>query len=235
MADRAVILAGGQGSRLAPYTAVLPKPLMPLVEDKSIIEHVLVGIAKAGITDVTITLGYLGHLIEAVIGSGDRFDVQVHYTREEAPLGTAGPLSLLSEPKADDRILVVNGDTFTDLDYRDVLGLLTGGTEAVVTCVRRTLQSNYGVVTPDENGHLAEYAEKPEFPLVVSTGIYGLRGSALDLVTAGARMDMPDLLMSLKQAGRGVMCLVADCEWKDLGRPEDFAELQRSLARPAAQ
>lgn len=228
MTDRAVILAGGRGRRLAPYTTILPKPLMPLFEDKSIIEHVLKGIAASGIEDVTITLGYLGHLIEAVVGDGARLGMQVSYTREETPLGTAGPLSLLRHLSPTDRILVVNGDTFTDINYLNVLTPLRGETEAVVACVQRSVETNYGVVYFDEMGTMTEYKEKPKIDMVVSTGIYGLLGSALNLVTPGARLDMPELLTGLMANGRKVHCFLSDCEWKDLGRPEDFASLQRS-------
>lgn len=192
MTERAVILAGGRGSRLAPYTAILPKPLMPLTEGKSIIEHVLTGIASAGISDVTITLGYMGHLIEAIVGGGEQFGLRVDYTREDHPLGTAGPLSLLEHVSESDRILVVNGDTFTDLDYREVLDQLQGSVEAVITCVERTINIDYGVIQFDATGQLAKYDEKPEINMVVSTGIYGLRGSSLDLVRPGMRMDMPN-------------------------------------------
>jgi len=230
MADRAVILAGGRGSRLAPYTAILPKPLMPLTEGKSIIEHVLTGIASAGISDVTITLGYLGHLIDAIVGGGEQFGLRVDYTREDHPLGTAGPLSLLKRVSESDRILVVNGDTFTDLDYREVLDQLQGTVEAVITCVERTINIDYGVIEIDATGQLAKYDEKPEINMVVSTGIYGLRGSSLDLVQLGIRMDMPDLLRALQINGRTVVCYPSNCEWKDLGRPEDFAALHQQLA-----
>lgn len=229
MSERAVILAGGRGRRLAPYTAILPKPLMPLTEGKSIIEHVLVGIASAGISDVTITLGYLGHLIEAIVGGGEQFGLRVVYTREDHPLGTAGPLSLLEHVTESDRILVVNGDTFTDLDYREVLDQLQGSVEAVITCVERTINIDYGVIQFDNAGHLANYDEKPEISMVVSTGIYGLRGSSLDLVQPGKRMDMPDLLRALQANGRPVVCYVSDCEWEDLGRAEDIAALQQQL------
>ena len=224
--DQAVILAGGRGRRLAPYTSILPKPLMPLASDTSILEHVLEGVARAGISRVTITLGYLGHLIEAVVGSGEKYGVDVTYTREERPLGTAGPLSLLQGVLHDDRLLVVNGDTFTDLNYRLVLDRLHGDVEGVVTCVNRDLPTNYGVISMDGSGSLETWDEKPTISLTVSTGIYGVKGSALDLLTSGSAMDMPNLLMALKNSGRFVGCFVADCQWRDLGRPEDFAELQ---------
>ena len=225
MTERAVVLAGGFGRRLAPYTAILPKPLMPIFEDKSIIEHVLTGLAAAKILDVTITLGYLGQLIEAVVGTGESFGLRVTYTRELDPLGTAGPLSLLEGVEPQDRILVVNGDTFTDLDYREVLAKLEDPIEAVITCVERTIATNYGIVHFDSAGHLTEYEEKPTIDMMVSTGIYGLRGSALSLVLPGERMDMPDLLNALRASGRSVGCFVTQCEWRDLGRPEDFADI----------
>lgn len=233
MTERAVILAGGRGSRLAPYTAILPKPLMPLTEGKSIIEHVLAGISSAGISDVTITLGYMGHLIEAIVGGGEQFGLRVDYTREDHPLGTAGPLSMLENVSESDRILVVNGDTFTDLDYRKVFDQLKGSVEAVITCVERTINIDYGVVKFDSIGHLANYDEKPECKIVVSTGIYGLRGSSLDLVPSGMRMDMPDLLRALQVNGRPVACFLSNCDWKDLGRPEDFAAIHQESSSNA--
>jgi NDP-sugar pyrophosphorylase family protein len=203
---------------------------MPLTEGKSIIEHVLTGIASAGISDVTITLGYMGHLIEAIVGGGEQFGLRVDYTREDHPLGTAGPLSLLEHVSESDRILVVNGDTFTDLDYREVLDQLQGSVEAVITCVERTINIDYGVIQFDATGQLAKYDEKPEIDMVVSTGIYGLRGSSLDLVQPGMRMDMPDLLRALQINDRPVVCYLSNCEWKDLGRPKDFAELHQQLS-----
>jgi NDP-sugar pyrophosphorylase family protein len=202
---------------------------MPLSADKSILENVLEGVARAGISHVTITLGYLGHLIEAVVGSGENYGVLVTYTREDMPMGTAGPLGLLDAVSPTDRLLIINGDTFTDLDYRRVLDPLHGDVEAVVTCVSRDLPTNYGVVAVDHSGNLATWDEKPVLSLTVSTGIYGLKGSALDLLPSGSAMDMPQLLMALKDAGRPVRCLLADCQWKDLGRPEDFAELQKQF------
>jgi len=229
MTARAVILAGGKGSRLSPYTAILPKPLMPLSEGKSIIEHVLYGLSSADIFTVTITLGHLGHLIEAIVGNGEKFGLQVDYTREEYPLGTAGPLSLLKDVKEADRILVVNGDTYTDLDYKDTLNRLQGSVEAVITCVKRTIDTNYGVISFDETGQMTGYDEKPAIDMIVSTGIYGVRGSSLDLVQPNQPLDMPDLMRTLVENNRRVACFVSDCEWKDLGRPEDFVALQQDF------
>ena len=228
MGDRALILAGGRGRRLAPYTAILPKPLMPLSNNKSVIQHVLEGIARAGISNVTISLGYLGHLIEAVLNQSGSSELNITYTHEDDPLGTAGPLTLMSGVQDSDRVLVVNGDTYTDLDYRSVLGALDGH-QAVVTCVRREIETNYGIIHPDENGNLNSYEEKPILPLLVSTGIYAIRGSAMRDLQPLTYLDMPDLLRTLATDSGGVRVLIADCLWRDLGRAEDFAEIVNQM------
>lgn len=226
MARRAVILAGGLGRRLEPYTAILPKPLMPLFDDKAVVEHVLLGLSNSGIRDVTITLGYLGHLLEAVVGSGEKFGVSVTYTHETSPLGTAGPLTLLEGVDPHDEILVVNGDTYTDLDYASFADRVDPMAEAAIACVHRELRSEYGVVDFDDYGHLKSYREKPKFSMVVSTGIYLLRPSALELLSLGQRSDMPDLLRELQSRGRVVQCITGDWIWRDLGRAEDFSDLR---------
>ncbi len=225
MRDRALILAGGRGRRLAPYTAVLPKPLMPLSNNMSVIEHVLQGIARSGISDVTISLGYMGHLIEAVLDRSGPNDLDITYTYEDEPLGTAGPLTLMTDVQESDRVLVVNGDTYTDLNYRNVVEELDTSHQAVVTCVQRAVETNYGIVHPDEAGDLAAYEEKPVIPFLVSTGIYAIRGSAIRNLEPSSYLDMPDLLRRLATQAEGVRVLTVDCLWRDLGRAEDFAEI----------
>ena len=229
MRDRALILAGGRGRRLAPYTAVLPKPLMPLSNNMSVIEHVLQGIARSGITNVTISLGYMGHLIEAVLDQSQANDLDISYTYEDEPLGTAGPLTLMGDVQASDRVLVVNGDTYTDLDYKRVVEALDTSHQAVVTCVRREVETNYGVVHQDEDGTLAYYEEKPIIPFLVSTGIYAIRGSVVQDLGSPSRLDMPDLLRDVATQAGGVRVLTVDCLWRDLGRAEDFAEIFKAL------
>lgn len=227
----AVILAGGLGTRLRPHTLVLPKPLIPLGSE-SILERLLRSLGPAQIDRVTISLGYLGHLVEAVIGDGERFGLEVTYTREPAPLGTAGALGLLPTAVGpDDCLLVVNGDTLTTLDFGGLLDWFEGTSAvAAMVCVQREVTIDYGVVIVDANGCLAEIKEKPSTVNTISTGINLLRGRSLGHLPPG-RYDMPDFLMKLTAEGEDVLCRVVDDLWMDLGRVEDLAAANDLLAK----
>lgn len=229
--DRAFVLAGGQGMRLRPFTTILPKPLIPLGEH-SILERLLTDIRRSGIADVTVSLGYLGHLVEAVIGDGTALGLRVDYTREDEPLGTAGALSLIpGEVADDDIILVVNGDTLTSLDFGATIDWFRdGGALAAMLCCQREVRIDYGVVEIDEHGMLQGIREKPTLRYQVSTGINLLRGAALRLLPPG-RVDMPDFMLSLRQAGHPVACRLIEGLWMDLGRPEDLIEANERILR----
>ncbi len=229
--QHAVVLAGGLGTRLRPHTVVLPKPLIPL-GGESILERLLRSVAASGITQVTISLGYLGHLVEAVIGDGSRFGLQVSYTREETPLGTAGALGLIPFAVAeDDCVLVVNGDTLTSLDLAGLFTWFEGsGAAAAMVCVRREVTIDYGVVISDEADRLVEIREKPTTTNTISTGINMFRGRALSRLTPGP-LDMPDFLMSLVSSGETVVCRVVDDLWMDLGRVEDLVAAEDLIAQ----
>lgn len=220
---RAFVLAGGLGTRLRPHTTILPKPLIPL-GDESIIERVLRGIAAAGISEVTVSLGYLGHLVEAVLGDGSHLGVAVTYTREPEPLGTAGALALLpGSTHPDDVILVVNSDTLTDLNFRELLEWFEGqDASAAMVCVERDVLIDYGVVEARDDGALVAIREKPRLRHTLSTGINVLRGDVLGQID-GTRLDMPDFLVGLSASGHKVICRTVDNLWMDLGRAEDLA------------
>lgn len=219
----AFILAGGLGTRLRPYTAILPKPLIPL-GDRSIVERVLVGVRDGGVTRATVSLGYLGHLVEAVLGDGSALGLEITYTREPEPLGTAGALSLIQEQVADeDVLLVINGDTFTTLDFGELLAWFDDtSAAAAMVCVERDVVIDYGVVEIDASGRLTGIREKPHLHHTVSTGINLLRGSVLRRLD-GTRIDMPDFLTGMQEAGDTVLCKVVEDLWMDLGRQEDLA------------
>lgn len=231
MASRvAFILAGGVGARLRPQTWVLPKPLLPLGQE-TILERLLRQVRAAGITDVVISLGYLGHLVEAVIGDGGRFDLRVRYTRELEPLGTAGALRLMDAPADDEVVMVVNGDTLTGLDLAATLDTFVAGDAlAAMVCVERDVVIDFGVIESDEHGRLLDIAEKPRLHHTVSTGINIFRGRAFSLLPAG-RVDMPDFLLELVGAGEQVDCVLTDALWMDLGRPEDLIAANDLVAR----
>ena len=225
------ILAGGQGTRLRPYTFVLPKPLIPL-GNETIIERVLRSYCRAGLSDVAISLGYLGHLLEAVVGDGSGYGLRVRYTREDAPLGTAGALRLMPFDVADDDVvLVMNGDTLTALDLDRFLSWFEEtGADAAMACVEREVTIDYGVVTVDEDGNLGRIDEKPSTVNRLSTGINAFRGSALRDLPEG-RTDMPDFLMGLARSGRRVACRVVHDLWMDRGRVEDLAAANELVKR----
>jgi NDP-sugar pyrophosphorylase family protein len=217
---KAVILAGGKGRRLAPYTAVLPKPLMP-IGDVPILEVVIRQLGHAGFDQITMAVGYLAELLMAYFGDGSKFGVHLHYSRENQPLGTAGPLSLVQG--LDEPFLVMNGDLLTTLNYRAMWDQhrRSGALATLATC-RRDVKIDLGVIEIDEQGWVQEYIEKPTYHYAVSTGIYVFDPSVLEHIPSQKRMDLPDLISDLLAVG----CLVAaypfEGYWLDIGRHDDY-------------
>ena len=216
----AVILAGGKGTRLRPYTTVLPKPLMP-IGDMPVLEVVLRQLRRSGFTRVTMAVSYLAELIEAFCGDGSRFGLSITYSREESELSTAGPLKLVQG--LDDTFLVMNGDLLTTLDYAALVRHhKQNGAAATIAVYRRTVKIDYGVIEPGPDGTLGNYIEKPEFDYMVSMGINVLEPSAVDMITENETLGMPDLMLRLKAAGRRVLIFESPCLWLDIGRMEDY-------------
>ena len=160
-AARAIIFAGGRGTRLAPFTSVLPKPLMP-VGDRSILELVINQLADCGIADVTLCVGYLSHLIEAVVGDGETHGVRIEYVREEEALGTAAPLRLVDG--LDSTFIAMNGDVLTTLDYAELLRHhRESGSIVTIATRERPIQIDYGVLHIGKaGGRVYKYQEKPQ-------------------------------------------------------------------------
>lgn len=230
---RAVILAGGKGTRLAPYTVVFPKPLMPLGETP-ILEIVLRQLARDGFEHVTLAVGYLAELIEAYFGDGERFGVGLSYLRERDPLGTAGPLAFL--PPASEPFLVMNGDVLTTLDYGGFLdGHTASGADVSISTFARSQRVDFGVVETDDSGLVTGYLEKPESDFLVSMGVNAVSPSVLDGLAAGERLDFPDLVLRLVAAGRPVRSVRFDGYWLDIGRHDDFEQAQREFAAHRAE
>jgi NDP-sugar pyrophosphorylase family protein len=223
---KAVVLAGGRGTRLAPYTSVLPKPLMP-VGERSILELVVEQLEACSITDVTFCVGYLSHLIKAVFDHRENGHVSIAYVHENEALGTAGPLRLV--PGLTESFVVLNGDVLTDLDYGDLLDHhRTTGNAVTIATHDRPIKIDYGVLhldgQLDEAGRVRRivgYEEKPELVSTVSMGIYVLEPSVLRHVPPG-RFDVPDLVQALLQAGEQVGAYRYDGLWFDIGRKEDY-------------
>jgi NDP-sugar pyrophosphorylase family protein len=218
---RAVILAGGRGARLRPFTIVIPKPLVP-VGEMPILEILVRQLKAQGFDRITLSVGYLSGLIQAYCGDGSAWDVEVDYVHESEPLGTAGFLGHLGD-LTEDRILVVNGDTFTDLDmaaaYRQ-----HDPKDAVSVCAnRRSVPTEFGVLEAEDDGRLKAYVEKPELTYDVSMGVNVLSAWAIHaFVEAGKALDMPDLLRRIMNAGETVRVRRTDAYWLDLGRMSDL-------------
>jgi NDP-sugar pyrophosphorylase family protein len=218
----AVILAGGKGARLKPFTMNIPKPLLPLGE-VPILEVVMRQLIAAGVDRIVLTLGHMPHLFSACVGDGQRLGARVECAIEETPLGTAGPLRAI--PDLDENFLVMNGDLLTTLDYRELVRThLARGAWATVALSRREVQIDYGVVEADETGLLASYLEKPTLAYSVSMGINVLHRRSVEFIPAGVTFDMPQLLLALRQAGKPVACYPTDCYWQDIGRFDDYQQ-----------
>src|SRR2546421_249056 len=203
IATRAVVLAGGKGSRLNPYTTIIPKPLLPL-GDRAILDLVVRQLRHHGFTQLTFAVGYLAHLINAVFGDGEQHGVSIDYHEESEPLGTAGALASIDDLEAP--FLVMNGDVLTTLDYRELYDAhLKSGNILTIASHRRVVQTDYGVLKLDGQGPVTRnvngYVEKPEIPYTVSMGIYILSPEAMRFVAEDQRLDMPDLILKLIDAG----------------------------------
>lgn len=221
---RAVILAGGRGSRLYPYTTVFPKPLMP-IQEKPILEIVLRQLQRSGIEHVTLAVGYLAELIQAFFGNGEKLGLQIDYSHEDEPLGTAGPLQLIQNLNED--FLVMNGDILCTLDYADMFRKhLSHGGLATIGTYRKPVPINLGVLELGPDGEVCDYIEKPILSYHVSMGIYCFKPGILDWIPQGARLDLPDLMKQLIAAKQPPFSYVFDGMWLDIGREQDYAEAQ---------
>jgi NDP-sugar pyrophosphorylase family protein len=229
---RAVILAGGEGTRLRPYTTVLPKPLMP-IGDRPVLDIVVRQLKAHGFERITMATGYLAELIEAFFRDGERYGVAIDYYREHEPLGTVGALALI-EGLAEDDVLVMNGDVLTDIDYGALLERHRGSDAAATIATKeRQIQVSLGVLRfGDESDptRLTGYDEKPAIDYIASMGVYCFAPRALALIEPGERLDFPDLVLRLIAAGDVVRSWASDDYWLDIGRHDDYEQAQEEFA-----
>lgn len=218
---RAIILAGGKGQRLRPYTTVLPKPLMP-IGDMPILEVVLRQLKRAGISRVTMAVGYLAELLQAFFQDGRRLGLPIDYSIEERPLGTVGPLTLI-DGLADETFVVMNGDTLTTLDYATLIAHhKASGAMATIATYVREVKIDFGVIETDADGMIVQYVEKPTFDYRVSMGIYVFEPAALRYLKKGEYRDLPDLVKTMVADGQKVSAFPFKGYWLDMGRPDDY-------------
>ncbi|MFF7331445.1 NDP-sugar synthase [Streptomyces sp. NPDC090306] len=216
-----VILAGGKGVRLRPYTTALPKPLVPIGDQHAILEIVLRQLANAGFTSCTIAIGHLGEIIRAYVGDGSQWGLRIDYATEESPLGTMGPLLNLRD-RLPETFLVMNGDVLTDLDFADVLTThRSAGAPLTIATYARKVHIDFGVLTTDDRKVVA-FTEKPSMDYRVSMGVYGLSRSTLDGYTAGLPLGFDELVLDLLKTGNPPHAYDFDGYWLDIGRPDDY-------------
>jgi NDP-sugar pyrophosphorylase family protein len=217
---KAVIMAGGRGSRLAPYTTVLPKPLMPLA-DRPVIDVVLRQLVRAGVEGVLVSVGHLGSLLESWIRSEANYGVPISFLYEDAPLGTAGALGNIDSP--DGTFLALNGDILTTLSFADLAEFhRSSGAVATMAVKERTVEVEYGIVHTGEDGSVVRLEEKPRLGYTVSMGVYAFEPAIVEHIARGERVDFPDLLLRAIGAGQRVAAYSFDGYWRDIGNRDDY-------------
>ena len=221
---QALILAGGKGTRLRPYTTVLPKPLMP-VSNYPILEIIIRQLKNAGVKEIILAVGYISHLFQAFFQDGGRYGLKIHYSFEETSLGTAGPIAFALDRLRPD-FLVMNGDLLTTLNYRKLYEFHKErkGAATIGLCPRE-VNVDFGVIEAGDDQQLQKYIEKPTYKFTVSMGINVLNKNAIrDIVKPGQFMDIPELMLRLKESGRPVYCYSEPCRWLDIGRMDDYQQ-----------
>lgn len=220
MTPPVIIQAGGKGTRLRPYTSVLPKPLMP-VGDMPILEIVVRQLAHYGFTDLTITTGHLAHLIESFFGDGSASGTQIRYVREDRPLGTIGPVRQL--PRPTQPFLVMNGDLLTDIDYHALYDYhVASGNLLTVAVYRGEIPVSLGVIDFNDTRQIVGFREKPSLYFWGSMGIYVFSPELWDMIPPETYYGFDSLMADLITRNSAVKVYPWSGLWLDIGRPEDY-------------
>ncbi|HNW72780.1 MAG: sugar phosphate nucleotidyltransferase [Bacteroidales bacterium] len=218
---KAVILAGGKGTRLKPYTSVIPKPLVP-VGERAILEILVTRLKKAGVDEIYICLNHFAEIIMAFFGDGSRFGLKINYSIEQEPLGTVAPIKLIRE--LPDHFLVMNGDLLTDLNFSELFQYhLEGRSLLTVSTYIRNMKIDFGVIDVDEKSMLARgFREKPEYTFSVSMGVYVMNRKVLDFVPDSTSFGFDDLMLTLLKKNEPARIYPYHGYWLDIGRPDDY-------------
>ena len=226
----AVILAGGQGVRLRPYTTRLPKPLMPIGADHAILEIVLHQLAQQGFRKVTLAIGHFGHLIRSFVGDGQRWGLDIAYVNEFQPLGTLGPV-VGARDALPEHFLVMNGDVLTDIDTMQLLRT-HAATDAPLTVAthRRQVTIDLGVIEA-RDGRIVGFVEKPAYDYRVSMGVYAVSREALATYGIGEALGFGRFILDLIRAGRNPAEYLHEGYWLDIGRPDDYDRANEEFGR----
>jgi len=217
---RTVLLAGGKGTRLRPYTIVVPKPLVP-VGDMPILEIVIRQLAGQGFRRLTIAVGHLAELVQTFFGDGSKWGVAIEYSIEDKPLSTIGPLRLIEGLTGD--FLVMNGDLLTDMDFRRLIEFHRARRAALtVASCPREVTIDFGVLQSDDGRRIVGFQEKPHIAYLVSAGVYVINARVLPRIPAGRAFGFDELVLALLEAGEEVAAYRHEGYWLDIGRPDDY-------------
>ena len=217
---RAIILAGGRGTRLRPYTVSLPKPLMPIV-DLPILEIIIRQLSRRGFDHITLAVNHQAELLKAYFHDGSRWHVRIDYSLETQPLGTMGPLRLITDLPED--FLVMNGDILTDLNYDTFVGQHVAERRLfTIAAAGREQKIDYGVLQVSDDQHLRAFQEKPSIPYLVSMGIYCANRRVLDFIPPDVPFGLDQLVLDLLAKREPVRVEPHYGYWLDIGRPEDY-------------
>lgn len=220
MNKRAVILAGGKGTRLKPYTISMPKPLVPL-KDKPILELIISQLKKAGFTHITLTVNHMADIIKAYFGDGSKWGVKIDYTLEDKPLSTMGPLTLIND--LPDNFLVMNGDVLTDLNYKTFFEWHVSQTSLfTISSHKRSEMIDFGVLHKNDKNELVRFEEKPTFNFLVSMGVYMLNKKVIEYIPEDTFFGFDHMMHKLIENDKLPNIYEYDGYWLDIGRPDDY-------------
>ena len=222
MSKRVVILAGGKGTRLRPYTIVLPKPLMPIGEFP-ILEVIVRQLVVRGFTHITMAVNHQAEIVKAFFMDGSKWGIRIDYSLEDKPLGTMGPLKLIKD--LPESFLVMNGDILTDLDFAAFYDAhVQAGNIFTISSMRRQHRIDYGVLDTNGSGRLTGFREKPEVNYEVSMGVYMVSKDALQYIPPTVSFGFDNLMLKLLELQRRVEVRSFSGYWLDIGRPDDYAK-----------
>lgn len=229
MGKRAVLLAGGKGTRLYPYTLTMPKPLVPISDDVPIIEIIIRQLVKYGFDHITITVNHMADMIRAFCGDGSKWGIKIDYSLETKPLSTMGPLKLIKD--LPENFLVMNGDVMTDMDFGAFYDThVKEGSIFTISAYERDNKIDYGVLEMDESGRLVGFREKPVLHYHVSMGVYMMNRKCLEVIPEDTFYGFDHLMVELIQRHTPAVVKAFKGYWMDIGRPEDYELARKDFA-----
>jgi NDP-mannose synthase len=227
MSKRAIILAGGKGTRLKPYTVAIPKPLVP-VGDKPILEIIILQLKKHGFNHITITVNHMAEIIKAFFGDGTKWDIRIDYTSESKALSTMGPLTLVED--LPENFLVMNGDVITDLNLSDFYYYhVNNKNNFTIGSSKRADRINYGVLRKNENNKLIKFDEKPLYEFLVSMGVYMVNKNIVDYIPKDKFFGFDHLMNLLIEKYEYPSIYEYNGYWLDIGRPDDYEKAANEI------